>query len=107
MIGSELPLSAIGRVPIAYLPGSLARDGDNIPAGSAGGVLERALRRRAERQAIAGGELVSLGAFAKCQTAIDHPDLLVDEGVGRGRKRDARAWRQRDFGELQSRVARR
>jgi hypothetical protein len=58
---------------------SLSGDRDDIAAGSAGDVLERALRGRTERQAIPGRELVRVWTFPKRETAIEHPDLLMDE----------------------------
>ena len=62
-----------------------ARQRDEVAARTARRVAERARRRRAELQAVAGAEVVHRVAFAKAQPALQHPDLLVDERVGLGR----------------------
>src|SRR5262245_49681308 len=82
-------------------------DRDDVPARTTRRVLKDAVSRRAEHQAVARTQVVHLGAFSERETAVEHPDLLVNECVDRSRKDDARAWRKFDLHKLQQRVARR
>ena len=63
--------------------------------------LEWAHGRIAELEAVAGVELVLGVALAEAQPALEHPDLLVDEGVGVGGVGELRACGQIDLDELE------
>src|SRR5262249_11471513 len=80
---------------------------DEIAAEALGAVLEGVIDGWAERQAVARPESMDDGAFVEGQGAVEDPDLLVNEGVGCGGKRQPRAGGQLEFGELQQPVARR
>jgi len=82
-----------------------SHDDHEIAAEAFRAVLECVVDRGAERQAVAGAEAMDRGAFVKGQGAVEDPDLLMDERVRHGGKRDAGAGRELDFGELQQAVA--
>lgn len=74
---------------------------DEVAAGLAGRIDERAWCRGTELEAVACIELVLGLALTEVQPALEHPDLLVDEGVGVGGIGDLRACRQLDLDELE------
>ncbi len=51
-------------------------------------VLEPAIGRRSQLQAIAAVQFMDLGALNEMQSSLQHPDLLMDEGKCAGWVRD-------------------
>ena len=74
---------------------------DEVTAAFTGRVDERAWCGWPELEAVASIELVLGVAFAEAQVSFEHPDLLVDEGIGVGGVGDLRPRGQIDLDELE------
>src|SRR6266850_1139443 len=107
---SRSPMVCRGRISIALATSSprgasvLGCQHDDISRGLARAVAERRRLVEQHRQAVVLGEAIRRTAERDLETALQHPDLLMNAGVARAAFiRHVRACRQYDLDDLERR----